>query len=41
MSVNRNVMLLQQYLPAIRQISSELFIFNRTVPRDRLFNFPP
>jgi len=30
-SINRNVMLLQQFLPAIRQISSELS-FSRTVP---------
>jgi len=27
MNINRNAMLLQEFLPAIRQISSEFFIF--------------
>jgi len=29
MNINRNVMLLQQFLPAIGQISSEFFIFHQ------------
>jgi len=32
-SINRNVMLLQQFLPAIRQIPSGFFIFSRIVAR--------
>jgi len=28
-SINRNMMLLQQFLPAIRQISKEFFIFQQ------------
>jgi len=38
-SINRNVMLLQQFLPATRQISSEFFICQYNAQAHR--TFPP
>jgi len=35
--INRNVMLLQQFLPAIRQILSKFSYFSRTVPGAIIF----